>query len=252
MRGRQFIIKPFLVLLFCFCFFSSCAHKAEQDHLLIAAASSLETVLATEVIPAFEARYPHIRVDASYAASGHLRHQIEAGLAADVFLSADEAQVAALDGTGTVVAQTSLLKNELVLIVPAHGQSPVSSLDSLALANILAIGDPASVPAGRYAKTALTQLGLWEELQGQLSLATDVSGVLHWVAQASADAGLVYASDAAREAEQVHVLCAVPAQEEILYPAALLHENEAARLFYNFLQEEETLTLFENAGFTPV
>ncbi len=221
-----------------------------EDTVLIAAASSLEPVLSEQVIPAFEREFPHIDVMQTYAASGQLRHQIEAGLRADVYLSADIQQVEALQTAGMIYEQTPLLNNELVLIVPVSNEPTISALSDIEHAQIVGIGDPSSVPAGRYAKATLEQQGLWNDLQSSLSLATNVTQVLTWVGEATVDAGLVYKSDAVFS-RNVHIVCdATPENEEIVYPLARLTDTQASTLFYAFLQSDEAAVYFEEAGFT--
>ncbi len=247
------IVFTFLLVFLC----SSCAFNTSQEEnnntLLVAAAASLEPVLHDAIIPAFEAQYPHITVYASYASSGNLQHQIEYGLPADIFLSADTEAVASLADAGLIIDETPFLQNELVLIAPASATPTIQSLTDLVNANLLAIGDPAAVPAGRYAQSALEQADLWQELQNKLSLATDATQVLHWVSEASADAGLVYASEAARAKDSVRVVSTVPnLGEEIIYPLALLQNTNSARLFYDFLQTDQAAQLFKEAGFTTI
>ncbi len=244
-----------LVALLCFVY-TACsapfqATQTDENTVLLAAASSLEGVLSDEVLPAFEAQYPHINVVATYAASGFLRQQIEAGLGADIFLSADTAQVDALQSAGLVHEQVPLLQNELVAIVPAKSETTTLALGDIPHVGMIAMGDPASVPAGRYAKESLQAAGLWPLAQDTLSLATDVTQVLSWVSQSSADLGFVYASDAARMPQDVRIVPLSPPLQSgsIVYPAALLQNTESTHLFYEFLQTDAT-PFFETAGFS--
>lgn len=226
--------------------------------LLLAAAASLEPCMTEALLPLFEETHPGITVEGTYDSSGKLQAQIEAGLEADLFFSAATAQMDALEEEGLVVSDTitPLLMNELVLIVPAGSEAGFETFTDIARAEMIAIGDPASVPAGQYAKEALTSLGLWDSLSSRASLGTNVTEVLNWVAAQSADAGLVYRTDA-MTTDQVTVIAAAPEgslQTPVLYPAALVSSSthtEAAEALLDFFQSEEAAAIFQSYGFTP-
>ncbi len=211
-----------------------------------------------ELIPMFEERYPNIMVEGTYDSSGKLQAQIEEGLEADVFMSAAAKQMDALEEKGMVVSETraNLLENRIVLIVPSGSELGLSSFADIVKADAIALGDPASVPAGQYAKEALTFLGIWEEIQGRASFGTNVTEVLNQVAAASAEAGIVYATDAASMAGQVEIAAEAPEgslSQRVLYPAAVLkgsaHFEEAGR-FVEFLKTPEAMEVFAAYGFT--
>ena len=121
----------------------------------------------------------------------------------------------------------------------------------------IALGDPASVPAGQYAEEALTNLGIWDEIQDKVSFGTNVTEVLNQVAAASADAGIVYATDAASMADQVTVIAEAPEgslAQPVIYPVAVVKTTahaEAAKAFVDFLQTDEAMAVFESYGFAP-
>ncbi len=224
--------------------------------LLAAAAASLKNVYEEELIPMFEERYPNIMVEGTYDSSGKLQAQIEEGLEADV--SAAAKQMDALEEKGMVVSETrvNLLENRIVLIVPSGSELGLSSFADIVKADAIALGDPDSVPAGQYAKEALTFLGIWEEIQGRASFGTNVTEVLNQVAAASAEAGIVYATDAASMAGQVAIAAEAPEgslSQRVLYPAAVLkgsaHLEEAGR-FVEFLKTPEAMEVFAAYGFT--
>ena len=147
-----------------------------------------------------------------------------------------------------------LLENKLVLIVPKSG-SEIKGFNDFSKAKHPAIGDPASVPAGQYAKEALTKLGQWDGIQSKVSLGTNVTQVLNWVAEGSADAGLVYATDAALLKDKVTVVAEAPAgslKKPVIYPIGVLAkapQAEAAKDFAAFLQTEEAMKIFAAYGF---
>lgn len=226
--------------------------------LLVAAAASLEYSFKEQLIPMFRQKYPWVTVEGTYDSSGKLQTQMEEGMQADVFMSAAMKQMNALEEKGLIEKGSAvpLLENQLVLIVPAKGESAIKTFADVDKAQHLALGDPESVPAGQYAKEALTNLGLWDKVQANASYGTNVTEVLGWVAAGSADAGLVYATDAATN-PNVTVVQTAPAgslAQKVLYPVGVVagsaHKTEAA-LFVEFLQSPEALKVFEDYGFTP-
>ncbi|MFU2360590.1 MAG: molybdate ABC transporter substrate-binding protein [Phascolarctobacterium sp.] len=224
--------------------------------LRLAAAASMEKVFTQKLIPMYQQKHPEIKIEGVYDASGKLQAQIESGLAADVFISAANKQMNALSDKGYMDKSTvkPLLENKLVLIVPKSG-SEIKGFTDFSKAKHPAIGDPASVPAGQYAKEALTKLGQWDGIQGKVSLGTNVTQVLNWVAEGSADAGLVYATDAALLKDKVTVVAEAPAgylKKPVIYPIGVLAkapQAEAAKDFAAFLQTEESMKIFAAYGF---
>lgn len=236
------------------CLGCSQARHQQQVRLRIAAAASLEQVLEKELLPAFS-RQEHIRVEGVYAGSGHLQRQLEQGLEADLFLPAAPGPLDALVAQGLVEADSvkPLLGNALVLIVPKGNPAQVRGFRELGKAGVLALGEPASVPAGAYAQAYLQHLGLWQQVRAKASLATSVSQVLGWVAQGSAQAGLVYATDAALtdQVEVVEVAALGASGQRIVYPLGLLKaskEKEAARRLAAYLQGAQPI--WRRYGFT--
>ena len=222
--------------------------------LRLAAAASMEKVFTQKLIPLYQQKHPEIQIEGVYDASGKLQAQIESGLAADVFISAANKQMNALSDKGYMDKSTvkPLLENKLVLIVPESG-SEIKGFEDFSKAKHPAIGDPASVPAGQYAKEALTKLGQWDGIQGKVSLGTNVTQVLNWVAEGSADAGLVYATDAALLKDKVTVVAEAPAgslKKPVIYPIGVLAKApQADKDFAAFLQTEEAMKIFAAYGF---
>lgn len=242
------------------------AEKAEKEEdpeeveLLVAAAASLKNAYEEELIPMFQEANPGVTVKGTYDSSGKLQTQIEEGLGADVFMSAAVKQMDALDEEGMIVSDTitDLLENKIVLIVPAGQEGYLSAFEDIADAASIALGDPESVPAGQYAQEALTSLGVWDGIQDKVSFGTNVTEVLNQVAAASADAGIVYATDAASMADQVTVVAEAPEgslAKKVIYPVAVVkataHE-EQAKAFVEFLKTEDAIAVFESYGFAAV
>ena len=231
---------------------------AEETEILVAAAASLKSAYEEELIPMFEEQYPGVTVKGTYDSSGKLQTQIEEGLEADVFMSAAKKQMTALDEEGMIASDTitDLLENKIVLIVPTGNEKKLEKFEDIENADSIALGDPASVPAGQYAQEALTNLGIWDKIQDKVSFGTNVTEVLNQVAAASADAGIVYATDAASMADQVEVVAEAPEgslAKKVIYPVAVVkgtaHE-EVAKEFVAFLQTDKAITVFEEYGFS--
>ena len=186
--------------------------EKEPVNILIAAAASLEYSLEDELIPMFEEEHPEITVEGTYDSSGKLQTQIEEGLEADLFFSAATAQMDALTEEGFIQEDTvtDLLENKIVLIAAKGEEGNFTSFEDIAKAETPALGDSASVPAGQYAQEALTNLGLWDEVSAKASFGTNVTEVLNWVAEGSAQAGIVYATDAATQKDNVTQVAEAP------------------------------------------
>jgi molybdate transport system substrate-binding protein len=226
--------------------------------LTVYAAASL-----TDVLGEIATAYTHARgrpVRLSFAATSVLARQIEAGAEADAFVSADRAWLDYLEQRGRLApgTRTNVAGNTLVLIAPAD--SPVSiaigpgfPLRAALGEGRLALADPESVPAGRYARAALETYGAWTQVASRIAAADDVRRALAFVARGEAPLGIVYATDARRE-PRVRVVARFPAASHppIEYPAAALRDGhaEGAR-FVEYLQSPAAAAIFARHGFTP-
>ena len=234
-----------------------------KSKILVAAAASLQATFDNELIPLFEKENPEITVEGTYASSGDLQHQIESGLDADVFFSAATSNMDTLAEEKLIDEDTvvDLLKNDVVLITPKDSKLGIKSFKDITKADTIAIGDPESVPAGKYAKEILTNLGVYNEVEKKASLGASVTEVLSWVAEGSADAGIVYATDAQTENtngddKEVEVVATAEdsmMQTQVVYPVGVVsastHKDEA-KAFEDFLQTDEAKVILEKAGFT--
>ena len=214
---------------------------AEETEILVAAAASLKNAYEEELIPMFEEQYPGVTVKGTYDSSGKLQTQIEEGLEADVFMSAAKKQMKALDDEGMIDSDSivDLLENKIVLIVPTGSDKGIQSFEDIVKADSIALGDPASVPAGQYSEEALTNLGLWDQIQDKTSFGTNVTEVLNQVAAGSADAGIVYATDAASMADQVEVVAEAPEgslKTRVIYPVAVVKDSANTEMAANFVE----------------
>ena len=234
-----------------------------NSKILVAAAASLQATFDNELIPLFEKENPEIAVEGTYASSGDLQHQIESGLDADVFFSAATSNMDTLAEEKLIDEDTvvDLLKNDVVLITPKDSKLGIKSFKDITKADTIAIGDPESVPAGKYAKEILTNLGVYNEVEKKASLGASVTEVLSWVAEGSADAGIVYATDAQTENtngddKEVEVVATAEdsmMQTQVVYPVGVVsastHKDET-KAFEDFLQTDEAKVILEKAGFT--
>jgi len=228
------------------------------DTLTVSGAASLQNALAP-IAAACQRQYPHIRIEVNFGGSGALAQQIADGAPVDVFVSAAPQPMDRLEARGLVLTGTrrNLLRNEIVLIAPLNSAVPRSFADLAdAQIKLVAIGDPATVPAGDYARQVLTALNLWSRVQSKLVLGKDVRQVLGYIETGNADAGIVYATDA-RQSGRVRVAAVAPADTHtpVVYPVAVLRGTRnpaAARTFAAFLSGPEARAIFTAQGFTVV
>jgi molybdate transport system substrate-binding protein len=229
---------------------------AQAAGITVFAAASLTNVLQ-KAADAFKAKSGKT-VALSFAASSVLAKQIEASGGADMFVSADEDWMNYLDGKGLIQRSTrkDLLGSHLVLIAPAGLDVKVAIAPHFDLAKIvgngkLAVADPASVPAGKYAKASLTSLGVWDSVQGHLAQAENVRVALAYVARGEAPLGIVYTTDAMAE-PRVKIVGQFPddSHAAILYPIALTKDAKPeAQAFLDYLKGTEASAVFSKAGF---
>jgi molybdate transport system substrate-binding protein len=234
---------------------SACAAAPVETR--VAAAVSLESALR-EVAQAFEAHYDGRRLALSFAGSGVLLTQIEQGAPFDVVVLAGSEEMDRLAREGEIEAHSRIdvAGNRLVVAAPRGSPLPASLAD-LAGAGFerIAIGAPAAVPVGRYAREALEHAGLWEALRPRLMYAEHAAQVRTYLARGEADAGFVYASDlmadpAIQEAFRIDPASHTP----ILYPAALLREArdaEGGALFLEMLGGALGEVVLRRHGFLP-
>lgn len=232
------------------------ARAQDRGPLVLAAASLQESLTAAADI---WARKGHSRPVLSFAASSALARQIEAKAPADLFASADEEWMDYLAARGRIAAgsRVSLLTNRLVIVARADSRVRLDVRPGFSLAGALggkrlALADPDAVPAGRYAKEALTALKVWPGVQGSLARAESVRAALALVARGAAPLGIVYATDARAE-PAVRVVGWIPAQAHTLitYPFARLtaSTHPEAEAFRRFLISDEGRAVFRRFGF---
>ena len=244
-------MRRFLLLIVCV-LFSPLPVWAGEVRVL--AAASLADALRAVALQ-YEQRHPGTTIVTSFGASGALARQIIAGAPADLFISASPQWIAELAGQGLIDGAGSrvLAGNDLVFV--AAPDSAVAGMADLARLHRIAIGSPASTPAGQYARQALRHAGLYETLGtgGRLVLAKDVRQALVYAERGEVDGAFVYHTDA-RLAERVVVRFMVPADsyDRVTYPMALTSAgtaNPEAHAFYAFLQSPPTQAILAGFGF---
>ncbi|MGB6545074.1 MAG: molybdate ABC transporter substrate-binding protein, partial [Candidatus Acidiferrales bacterium] len=230
----------------------------QRVDLLVSAAASVKDALG-EINDLYHKQHPGVFVSLNLGGSGTLETQIEQGAPSDVFVSAAPDEMNALQSKGLLRPGTriALLTNRLVLIVPKgnRGISGIRSFQDLLRADVrtVALGNPRSVPAGMYAQQTLTKLGIYDAVRHKAVLASDVRQVLAYVETGSADAGIVYATDAAISS-RVRIAAEAPpdAAPHIVYPAAALKSSahpSDAESYLRFLQSDAARAVFLRYGF---
>ncbi|SDF73050.1 molybdate ABC transporter substrate-binding protein [Desulfovibrio legallii] len=243
-------MKKLVLALACVALFSLPARAAEMT---VSGAASLTNAF-TELKTLFEKSHAGLTVHVNFAASNPLLKQIQEGAPVDVFASADQATMDKAVASKVVDPATrkNFAQNDLVLIVPAGAKKP-AKLEAIKAYKRVAVGNPASVPAGRYAKAALTTAKLWDALQSQLILGNSVRQVLDYVARGEVDAGLVYATDAKQLASKVDVAMVVGGHEPVSYPIAVATTGKNPKMgqeFLNFVLSPEGQKVLAKYGFS--
>jgi molybdate transport system substrate-binding protein len=232
---------------------------APQTEIILSAASSLGQPLQ-RIKDELEAEHHHLKLTVNLGSSGALQKQIEQGAPVDLFWSAGQAQMDALEQKGLLLDGTrrNAAGNELVLIVPKDAKTHLDSFEQLGNAPLqkIAVGTPETVPAGQYAKQSLEVLGVFEAIQDKVVYAKDVTQVLSYVERGDVEAGLVYRSDA-QGSEKVRVAAIAPpgSHQPIVYPLAGLKATKhpaAVQEVLEFLTGPRAQTILQQCGFQKV
>lgn len=255
-KSALILALSLLTTLFSGCSSNEPSKNSNETTITIAAAASLKNCMDDKLIPMFNEKYPNIKIQATYDSSGKLQTQIEEGAEVDVFMSAAIKQMNELNKEGLIEDNSivDLLENKIVLIVPKGSNKEIKSFNDILKSDKIAIGDPESVPAGQYAKELFENLKIWDEVSAKASLGTNVTEVLNWVAEGSADSGVVYSTDAASN-DKVEIVLEAPegSVSKVIYPVGIIKASknkEAAKNFTDFLQSEEAMKVFESYGFS--
>ncbi len=250
--GRQ--VKYFLLAVLTVFLIPCIACGAEE--ITVSAAASLTNAM-TKAGQSFENANPGIKVIFNFAASDALLQQIKQGAPVDVFASADQKSMDMAETEKLVLPETrkNFVKNTLVLAVPADSALTVKSPEDLKQIGIkkIALGNPETVPAGRYTRESLTAYGLWETLSDKFIYANSVRQVLDYLIRGEVDTGFVYATDAAVAGEKVKVILEIGKHKPVIYPIALLSasgKKETALRFRDFILSDAGQAVFAEFGFS--
>ncbi len=233
----------------------NCAPNSPKSALTVSAAASLRNVLE-EVKQDYAKSHPDVKINYNFGASGALQQQIEQGADVDVFISAAAKQMDALQSKNLLLADTrkNLLGNQVVLIVPKNANN-ISSFTDLKSNRItkIALGEPKSVPAGKYAQEVLSYFKILEPTKSKFIFAKDVRQVLSYVETENVDAGIVYVTDA-NQSKLVKVIATAPAQSHspVVYPVAVMQSSKnlaQAKSFTDFLLSKEAINIYQKYGF---
>ncbi|WP_054703871.1 molybdate ABC transporter substrate-binding protein [Bacillus sp. JCM 19041] len=235
---------------------SGCGTTAEDEtpEIMVMAAASLTDAL--DEIKALYEEKEDVELVINHGSSGQLREQITRGAPADLFLSASLSDMERLGEEDEVYESANLLLNQLVFIATPEAAEDLNEWNDLLSEGIqgIAMGNPESVPAGKYALQAFESLDIWEEIEANTRYGSDVRQVLTYVETGNTDAGLVYETDALTSGDEIVIVDHAPedTHDPIVYPIGLLEdaaENAAAAEFYQWLQTDEPLEIFESYGF---
>lgn len=233
--------------------------KSEPVELHVSAAASLTNAM-NELAELYAKDNPNVKIIFNFGSSGALQQAIENGGEADLFFSAAQKQMNALDEAGELAEGTrkDLLLNEVVLIVPNDSDKNISDFNDAATAKVekIALGEPKGVPVGQYSEEIFSALNILDAVKAKAVYGSDVRQVLAWTESGEVDCGVVYATDAAIS-DKVKVICAAPegTHKPVIYPAAAIKSSknlDAAKKFLDFTGSDAAKKVFANYGFKSI
>ncbi|MDL2406502.1 molybdate ABC transporter substrate-binding protein [Rhizobium calliandrae] len=228
------------------------------DKITVFAAASMKNAL--DNIDAAFTKETGKQIAVSYAASGPLAKQLENGAPADVFISADTDWMDYLAKKKLIKddSRVNLLGNQIVLVAAKDNAKPIEVKQGMDLAGLLgdgrlAIGQPESVPAGKYGKAALEKLGIWSSVEKKTAGAESVRAALALVSRGEAPYGIVYQTDVSAD-PRVAVVGTFPEDSHppIIYPIAITASstNPDTQAYFDYLKSAKAVPIFEHEGFT--
>lgn len=249
------ISLAFLVVVGCNQVTTAPTSTQAKSSLTVSAAASLKEVMG-EIEQIYTTQQPNVTITYNFGSSGSLQQQIEQGAPVDIFISAASQQMDALEEKGLIATDTrkNLLSNQVVLIAPKN--TPLADFKELTSAQVkkIALGEPKSVPAGKYGQEVLTFLKIFNLLKPKLVFAKDVRQVLAYVETGNVDAGIVYTTDA-RLSNSIKVVATAPPQSHspIIYPVAVIKDSKninTAKNFVQFISSKSATDIYQKYGFT--
>ena len=247
----------FLVSLLCISIspFSFVGVASAEQELIVSAAASLTNAFG-EVGKKFESANPGAKVVFNFGASGALLQQIDKGAPVDVFASADQKTMDQAGEKHLILSETrkDFAGNELVLIIPPGAKIPVKTLKDLTTAEIgrVALGNPETVPVGRYTQEVLSNEGFWDLLKPKFIFGESVRQVLDYVSRGEVDAGFVFATDAAVAKDHVGVALEASQHKPITYPISVVGSTKSKAMagkFVDFVLSGEGQEVLVRYGF---
>ncbi|GAB4542509.1 MAG: molybdate ABC transporter substrate-binding protein [Pleurocapsa sp.] len=238
------------------------SHANQSTQLTVSAAASLKNVIE-DIEPLYQEKHPETEIIYNFGSSGSLQRQIEQGAPVDVFISAASKQMNALEEKQLLSTETrrDLLKNQMVLITSetnAKNNPKFDNFDDLTNQQIktIALGEPKSVPAGKYAQEVLTSFQITDKVNSKAVYGKDVRQVLNYVATGNADAGIVYRTDV-QITDNVKIIATAPenSHSPVVYPVAVIKDSqhpEEAQDLIEFLTTPEAQEIFEENGFVTM
>lgn len=238
--------------------------SGDKKELYVFAAASLTESLE-EIKAAYEEENPDIEIIYTFDSSGTLKTQIEAGAYTDIFISAAQKQMNALDpeknseaGDKVIdpVTRIDLLENKVCLVVPKGSQKDIKTFEDLNTDKVetIALGN-SDVPVGQYSEEILRNLGSWDAIQEKITFGSNVKEVTTWVAEGVVDCGIIYKTDAySAGLDVVYEEDGSHLDTPVIYPAALLqgsNYSEDAKKLLDYFQGPEAMEIFQSVGFSP-
>ena len=227
--------------------------------LHVSAAASLTNAM-NDLAELYAKENPNVKIVFNFGSSGALQQAIENGGESDLFFSAAQKQMNALDEKGELAEGTrkNLLRNEVVLIVPAAGTKDIKNFEDAATDKVekIALGEPKGVPVGQYSEEIFDALKILDAVKAKAVYGSDVRQVLAWTESGEVDCGVVYATDAA-VSDKVKVICAAPdgSHKPVVYPAAVIKSSnhlDAAKKFLDFTTSDAAKKIFAKYGFKSI
>ena len=256
-------MKKIIVGIICLAVLASlvgCGAKkeAKKKELTILAAASLADV-CDELKTIYE-KENDIKLNFSYGSSGALQTQIEEGAKADLFFSASVDQMNTLSSKKMIDKKSvkNLLENKVILIANKDSKKDIESFEDLATDEVkmVGMGDPESVPAGKYAKQVFESLKIWDKVKKKANFGTDVRNVLNWVEANEVDCGVVYETDA-KISDKVKILSTAKKGlcDDIIYPVGMISSSKNktdAQDLIDFFASDDAMKVFKKYGFYEV
>lgn len=228
----------------------------QAAEITVSAAASLKDAFS-EIAKDYQKKYPNSSIKLNTAASGTLLQQLLQGAPVDVLATADEATMnkAIEQKAIDAASRKTFVRNTLALVQPKDSKMRVKNLQDLTQEKIdrIAMGNPASVPAGNYAKAALEKQGLFASIHPKLVYSQNVRQALDYVTRGEVDAGFVYRTDAILQADKLNIVATVPTTTPVSYPIGIVsnskHQAEAKR-FVDYILSAQGQTVLKKYGFS--